>query len=66
MTGVVKRYFEDKGFGFIAPDGNPKGEVFVHVRSVRFGKLAKGERVEYEVGADKEGRKRAVEVRVLD
>jgi CspA family cold shock protein len=59
-TGVIKRYFEERGFGFIKPDGAGE-DVFFHVKSFdEHGEPHVGDRVEYELGADpKSGRTRA-------
>merc|ERR1711862_366673 len=53
-TGVVKKFFEDKGFGFITPDDGGE-DVFVH-RSVngqdRDAYLEEGQSVTYEAEWD--------------
>mmetsp|Transcript_36992 Transcript_36992/g.95544 ORF Transcript_36992/g.95544 Transcript_36992/m.95544 type:complete len:114 (-) Transcript_36992:147-488(-) len=53
-TGTVKKFFEDKGFGFITPDDGGD-DVFVH-RKVqgedRSAYLEQGEQVTYEVEWD--------------
>lgn len=52
MTGKVKFFNPDKGFGFIiVDDANSKingKEVFVHIKNVKGGKLNKDENVEFE------------------
>mmetsp|Transcript_49009 Transcript_49009/g.138486 ORF Transcript_49009/g.138486 Transcript_49009/m.138486 type:complete len:88 (+) Transcript_49009:44-307(+) len=53
-TGTVKKFFEDKGFGFITPDGGGE-DVFVHRKvngADRTAYLSEGDAVEYEVEWD--------------
>jgi cold shock protein len=59
-TGVIKRYFDERGFGFIKPDA-VGDDVFFHVKSLdEHVEPHVGDRVEYELGADpKSGRSRA-------
>ncbi len=50
-VGVVKWFSEDKGYGFITPDGGGK-DVFVHSNSIKgTGRqnLQEGQRVEFEI-----------------
>jgi CspA family cold shock protein len=54
-TGTVKWYNETKGYGFIQPDTGGK-DVFVHATAVeRAGMrgLAEGQKISYEVEADR-------------
>ena len=51
MTGIVKWFNADKGFGFITPDDGSK-DVFVHFPAIQtngFKTLAEGQRVEFEI-----------------
>ena len=61
--GQVVKWFEDKGYGFIAAQASG-AEVFVHVRDLpRTGRRpSMGDRVQFEVEGDDRGRKRAVRV----
>jgi len=57
MQGVVKKWFDDKGFGFIEADGEDK-DLFVHQSNVQmegFRTLAEGQRVEFEKGEGRKG-----------
>lgn len=51
MTGTVKKFMDEKGFGFIVPDeGND--EVFFHQSEIQmegFRTMAEGQRVEFDV-----------------
>jgi len=62
ITGTVKFFNPDKGFGFIAPE---KGgdDAFVHISAVeRAGMrtLDKDQRISYELETDKRGKMSAV------
>jgi CspA family cold shock protein len=62
ITGTVKFFNNDKGYGFIAPEtGN--GDAFVHISAVeRAGMttLNKDQRVSYELETDRRGKTSAV------
>jgi CspA family cold shock protein len=58
-TGQVKFFNSAKGYGFIAPEGGGK-DVFVHVSAVEAAGLRtlnEGQRITFEVEADKRGPK---------
>jgi CspA family cold shock protein len=58
MTGIVKFFNSERGYGFIKPDdGGP--DVFVHITAVeRAGlkSLTEGQRISYDVEPDKKGK----------
>jgi cold shock protein len=62
-TGKIKMWNDEKGFGFIRPDGGGV-DVFFHVSALQEGdEIAIGKSVNFEVGVDpKSGRTRAVSV----
>jgi CspA family cold shock protein len=66
-TGTVKWYNETKGYGFIQPDNGGK-DVFVHATALeRAGMrgLAEGQKISYEVEADRRtGKESAVDLKV--
>ena len=51
--GKVARFFDQKGYGFIEPEGGGK-DLFCHINEVEGGQLQEGDTVEYE---ETEGRK---------
>ena len=58
MTGTVKFFNQDKGFGFITPDGGPK-DVFVHISAVQssgLNGLSDGKKVTFDTEPDKRGK----------
>jgi cold shock CspA family protein len=56
QSGRVKFFRQDRGYGFIAPDGGGK-DVFVHKSQLASGltSLAEGQSVTYEVGQGRKG-----------
>ena len=67
QTGIVEFFKDDKGYGFIRPDGGGK-DVFVHHSVIQmdgFKSLKRGDRVEFEITEDPKG-PRASDVKRLD
>lgn len=57
ITGTVKWFNAEKGFGFIAQEGGP--DVFVHFTAIQgqgYKSLNEGDRVNFEVEAGKNGK----------
>jgi len=65
-TGTVANYFDDRGFGFIAPDGGDP-HVFVHVSHImNADALKKDQRVSFDIVIDdRRNKPRADRVRVI-
>ncbi len=62
ITGTVKFFNIDKGYGFIAPEDG-SGDAFVHISAVEASGLRtldREQRVTYELENDKRGRASAV------
>lgn len=71
-TGTIRTIRDDKGYGFVAPDGAARGnDIFFHRSAVEdngFDLLHEGQRVEFDEEPDPRDptRRRAVNVRVID
>jgi CspA family cold shock protein len=67
-SGRVKFFNTDRGYGFIAPDdGGP--DVFMHVHDIEAAGmkiLVAGQLVAYEIGPARDGRSKAVKLRLLN
>ena len=62
ITGTVKFFNADKGYGFIAPEGGGN-DAFVHISAVEAAgmrTLDKEQRVSYELEQDRRGKMSAV------
>lgn len=58
-TGIVSKFMDNKGFGFITPDDGGK-DVFVHHSDIRmdgYKSLQPGQRVQFEVTQEARGPK---------
>jgi CspA family cold shock protein len=58
-TGTVKWFSDEKGFGFITPEGGAK-DCFVHHTAIQadgFKSLAEGDRVEFDMVEEPKGPK---------
>jgi CspA family cold shock protein len=67
-TGTVKFFNENKGYGFIAPDGGGN-DAFVHISAVeRSGmrSLRQDQRVSYDLQEDRRGKMAAVNLKAAD
>ncbi len=68
ITGTVKFFNVDKGYGFIAPDG-AGNDAFVHITAVERAGMAtlnQNQRVTYELEQDKRGKTSAVNLQPAD
>jgi len=64
ITGTVKFFNPDKGFGFIAPDGGGN-DAFVHISAVERSGMAtlnQNQRVTYDLEEDRRGKMAAVNI----
>ena len=68
-TGTVKWFNNEKGYGFIQPDSGGGKDVFVHISAVErsgIGNLAEGQKISYDVEADRRsGKESAVNLRAV-
>jgi CspA family cold shock protein len=67
QTGSVMTYFEEKGFGFLRPDGGGK-DIFFHISRLHQGQateLVSGAKVAFDLGMDRNGKIAASSVRIL-
>ncbi len=66
--GTVKFFNTTRGFGFIGPDDGSK-DVFVHISAVEeagLNILTEGQKVEYEVVSQPDGRTAAGNLKLVD
>ena len=67
-TGTVKFFNENKGYGFIAPDGGGN-DAFVHISAVErsgMSTLRQDQRVSYDLDEDRRGKMAAVNLKPAD
>lgn len=58
-TGIVAKFFDEKGYGFITPEGGGK-DIFVHHTDIQmegFKSLKPGQRVSFDVAHEGKGPK---------
>jgi cold shock CspA family protein len=65
--GRIKTWKQDKGFGFIAPNGGG-ADVFVHISALDFRSASppQGTLVTYELATDERGRRQAIGVKLVN
>eukprot|EP00746_Dinoflagellata_sp_MGD_P012175 gnl/MRDRNA2_/MRDRNA2_125809_c0_seq1.p1 gnl/MRDRNA2_/MRDRNA2_125809_c0~~gnl/MRDRNA2_/MRDRNA2_125809_c0_seq1.p1 ORF type:complete len:110 (+),score=29.35 gnl/MRDRNA2_/MRDRNA2_125809_c0_seq1:77-406(+) len=67
-TGLLKKHFVDRGFGFIERDDGG-GELFLHFSQLTNGgpeDMAKGMKVTFDVRELKNGKREAINATILD
>jgi CspA family cold shock protein len=65
-VGIVKWFNSKKGYGFIQPDDGTK-DVFVHISAVEragFNGLNEGQRIEYELATNNQGKTLAANLKL--
>ncbi len=65
--GTIRRLITDRGFGFIKTED--EADLFFHrndIEGVEFGSLREGQEVEFEKGQGRDGRPRALNVRLTE
>ena len=68
ITGTVKFFNADKGYGFIAPDAGGN-DAFVHISAVErsgLSALNEGERYEFDLEVDRRGKYSAVNLAPIE
>ncbi|BBF72680.1 cold-shock protein [Sphingobium indicum] len=68
ITGTVKFFNADKGYGFIAPETGGQ-DAFVHISAVEragFNTLSQNQRLSYELETDRRGKTSAVNLQTQD
>ncbi|MES2338878.1 MAG: cold-shock protein [Pseudomonadota bacterium] len=68
ITGTVKFFNADKGYGFIAPESGGN-DAFVHITAVERAGMAtlnQNQRVSYELEEDRRGKMSAVNLQSVD
>jgi CspA family cold shock protein len=68
ITGTVKFFNNDKGYGFIAPDSGGN-DAFVHISAVEragMNTLNQNQRVTYDLEQDQRGKTSAVNIGAAD
>jgi CspA family cold shock protein len=66
--GIVKFFNEQKGYGFIAPEGGGN-DAFVHISAVEragMGTLRQNQRISYELEEDRRGKMAATNLKAAD
>ena len=66
--GTVKFFNENKGFGFIEPEGGSK-DAFVHISAVEragMGTLTEGQKVSYDLEPGRDGKSAAENLKAAD
>ena len=68
-TGKIKKFFEDKGYGFIENENeNSRFDTFFHVNdssAVDQYALSPGKQVSYEITEDQRGKTKAVNLEIV-
>jgi CspA family cold shock protein len=65
-SGIVKCFFEDRGFGFIAQSGGP--DVFVHIIAAQragLDTLQVGQKIEFDTEPGRNGKSQAMNLRTV-
>jgi CspA family cold shock protein len=68
ITGTVKFFNADKGYGFISPDSGGQ-DAFVHISSLEQSGMAtlnQNQRVSYDLAPDRKGKMAAVNLQSAD